>query len=411
LQRHALKHASLESRVLFEEAAAHLNCFQLRSFYFWVRGRCDELSDVLPGTSPQTAHPVCLPMECPDDFESSSQYGLDLLKALQPWLSCRYIKPRFVKICTRVNCVRRPTMLYELRRVMSTMVVQEHHLWLNLAEMRDAKKVRFLDAPISQAGLFGETVEDFAQQFSTVKKQKILAENFSAWLSLPNPSRWLLWTIWLGYAIQFARRPPKFCGVLTTSVRGSSTTFLCAEIAVLLVKNAIETVPSAEMKKEFYSPYFTVPKMCGGLRPILDLRVLNRALLKLLFKMLTLKHILKCVRTQDWFVAIDLKDAYFYVSILPRHRSFLRFAFEGRAYQYKVLPFSISLSPRVFTKVAEAALALLRELGIRILDYLDDWLILAHSWDLVRAHMASSAAVTPLGLQIPTQGMNTFIFS
>ncbi|KAI2644611.1 hypothetical protein H4Q32_030719 [Labeo rohita] len=58
-----------------------------------------------------------------------------------------------------------------LGRAMSTMVVQERHLWLNLAEMRDAEKVRFLDAPISQAGLFGETVEEFALQFSTVKKQ------------------------------------------------------------------------------------------------------------------------------------------------------------------------------------------------------------------------------------------------
>ncbi|KAL0168630.1 hypothetical protein M9458_036852, partial [Cirrhinus mrigala] len=58
-----------------------------------------------------------------------------------------------------------------LGRAMSTMVVQERHLWLNLAEMRDAEKARFLDAPISQTGLFGETVEEFAQQFSTVKQQ------------------------------------------------------------------------------------------------------------------------------------------------------------------------------------------------------------------------------------------------
>ncbi|KAL0199808.1 hypothetical protein M9458_002995, partial [Cirrhinus mrigala] len=472
-----------------------------------------------------------------------------------------------------------------LGRAMSTMVVQERHLWLNLAEMRDAEKARFLDAPISQTGLFGETVEEFAQQFSTVKQQteaikhilprraasagpaqptqqpppvphrgrppttmaqapqpagpaarpaqwsstlrkvappacpqatknphgqpreggssdlgraldsastrlsatrqtattwsmkeqfpslgtiystsdplldgrmlfplsetygrttpvppyalkqqarsddlpsradhlhsshgsdslgraasvvrgfsppathcfpsdgtptlgtpnvtplRPLAENFSDWLNLPNPSRWLLRTIRLGYAIQFARRPPKFRGVLTTSVQGPNTAVLRAEIAVLLAKDAIETVPSAEMKKGFYSPYFIVPKKGGGLRPILDLRVLNRALLKLPFKMLTLKHILTCVRVQDWFVAIDLKDAYFHVSILPRHRPFLRFAFEGRAYQYKVLPFGLSLSPRVFTKVAEAALSPLRERGIRILNYLDDWLILAH---------------------------------
>ncbi len=54
---------------------------------------------------------------------------------------------------------------------MSTMVVQERHLWLNLVEMKDVDKARFLDAPISQAGLFGDTVEDFAQQFSAVQQQ------------------------------------------------------------------------------------------------------------------------------------------------------------------------------------------------------------------------------------------------
>ncbi len=58
-----------------------------------------------------------------------------------------------------------------LRKAMSTMVVQERHLWLNLAEMKDADKARFLDAPISQAGLFGDTVEGFAQQFSAVQQQ------------------------------------------------------------------------------------------------------------------------------------------------------------------------------------------------------------------------------------------------
>ncbi len=98
------------------------------------------------------------------------------------------------------------------------------------------------------------------------------------------------------------------------------------------------------------------------------------------------KRIFGCVRPLDWFAAIDLKDAYFHVSILPRHRPFLRFAFEGRAYQYKVLPFGLSLSPRVFTKVAEAALVPLRERGVRILNYLDDWLILAQSREQLRAH-------------------------
>ncbi len=37
--------------------------------------------------------------------------------------------------------------------------------------MKDVDKARFLDAPISQAGLFGDTVEGFAQQFSAVQQQ------------------------------------------------------------------------------------------------------------------------------------------------------------------------------------------------------------------------------------------------
>ncbi len=101
------------------------------------------------------------------------------------------------------------------------------------------------------------------------------------------------------------------------------------------------------------------------------LRLLNRALHRLPFKMLTHRRMIKCIQPRDWFAAIDLKDAYFHVSILPRHRPFLRFASEGRAWQYRVLPFGLSLSPRVFTKVVEGALAPLREVGIRILNCLE----------------------------------------
>ncbi|KAI2654764.1 hypothetical protein H4Q32_011552 [Labeo rohita] len=101
--------------------------------------------------------------------------------------------------------------------------------------------------------------------------------------------------------------------------------------------------------------------------------------------MLTVKHILSCVRCQDWFAAIDLKDAYFHVSILPRHRPFHQFAFEGWAYQYKVLPLGLALSPCVFTKLTEGALTPLWEKGIRILNYLDDWLI-AHARDRLCEH-------------------------
>ncbi len=55
---------------------------------------------------------------------------------------------------------------------MSTLVVQERHLWLNMADMREPDKVWFLNSPVCQAGLFGDAVENFAQQFSMAQKQK-----------------------------------------------------------------------------------------------------------------------------------------------------------------------------------------------------------------------------------------------
>ncbi len=58
-----------------------------------------------------------------------------------------------------------------LGRAMSTMVVQERHLWLCLADMKEVDKAQFLNAPVSQTGLFGDAVENFAQQFSAAQKQ------------------------------------------------------------------------------------------------------------------------------------------------------------------------------------------------------------------------------------------------
>uniref|UniRef100_UPI003AAC7FDB uncharacterized protein n=1 Tax=Centroberyx gerrardi TaxID=166262 RepID=UPI003AAC7FDB len=94
-----------------------------------------------------------------------------------------------------------------------------------------------------------------------------------------------------------------------------------------------------ETQGGFYSRYFVVPKKYGGLHPILDLRVLNKYLRRFTFKMLTLRQVMQSVRPGDWFTTVDLKDAYFHVPILPRHRQFLRFAYNGTMYEYQVLPF------------------------------------------------------------------------
>ncbi len=63
----------------------------------------------------------------------------------------------------------------------------------------------------------------------------------------------------------------------------------------------------------------------------------------------------------------------------PHHRPFLIFIFEGVACKYTVLPFGLSLAPHTFTKCMDTALSPLIRMGICILNYLDDWLVLAQS--------------------------------
>lgn len=54
----------------------------------------------------------------------------------------------------------------------------------------------------------------------------------------------------------------------------------------------------------------------------------------------------------------------------PPDRMYLRFAFQGIFYQYCALPFSLSLSPRVFMQCTKAVIAPLRQQGICLAKYL-----------------------------------------
>ncbi len=144
-------------------------------------------------------------------------------------------------------------------------------------------------------------------------------------------------TVRSGYTLHFGRNPPCFDRVhLTVVSSASKASVLQQELSSLLLKGAIEEIPHSDLEWGFFSRYFLVLNRDSGLRPILDLRHLNLSLYKGKFKMLTLKTIMSQIRVGDWFVTVDLKDAYFHIQVIRRHRKFLRFTFGGKAYQYKV---------------------------------------------------------------------------
>ena len=192
----------------------------------------------------------------------------------------------------------------------------------------------------------------------------------------------------VGHTLPFNRElgPPIFRGIFATPLRGGPERqdVLLSEIGELVEKRAVEAVPPGEEKAGWYGTYFLVPKKTGGWRPILNLRPLNQLLVVEKFKMETLRNIVLAVREGEWMASLDLKDAYFHVPIIPQHRKFLRFCVQGRCYQYRVLPFGLSTSPRIFTKVLAPVMAALRLRGFHVHPYLDDILVRAGSQELLK---------------------------
>ena len=156
------------------------------------------------------------------------------------------------------------------------------------------------------------------------------------------------------------------------------------EVEKLLRKGAIEEVEPCE--NQFLSNIFTIPKKGGERRPVVDMRDLNNFIEPVHFKMEDLSHLPSLLRRGDFMCKIDLKDAYQTIPIAKKSRIYLRFLWRGRLYQFTCLPFGLRSSPRIFTKVLKPLLVYLRAMGVRLLVYLDDILIMAATPELCLEH-------------------------
>lgn len=150
-----------------------------------------------------------------------------------------------------------------------------------------------------------------------------------------------------------------------------------AEVCKLEAKSAIK--PADPRQDQFSSQIFLVPKKDGAQCPVVNLKPLNRWIVKRKFKMEGERAARDLIRKSNWMVSIDLKDAYLSVPIHQDHRKYLRFLWKGTTFEFQCLPFGLSSAPRVFTKLIKPVMALLRKQGIRSLIFLDDMLLMAES--------------------------------
>ena len=212
---------------------------------------------------------------------------------------------------------------------------------------------------------------------------------------------WVVEVLREGYKILFSRGPPLSDQPLPmpsyppSSIRGRA---LEKEFLDLLQKRAIEQAPQTP---GFYSRLFVVQKDSGSWRPIIDLSTLNTFIVSQRFHMETPQSVLRSIRQGDWMISLDLQDAYLQVPIHPESRRYLRFTMRGVPYQFRVLCFGLTTAPQVFTRLIAPVSAILHRYGIRMLRYLDDWLILAESRDTcIQARDRLLHLCEELGLQV-----------
>lgn len=139
--------------------------------------------------------------------------------------------------------------------------------------------------------------------------------------------------------------------------------------------------PCHRSKNDFVSSIFLAPKPNGAKRFILNLKALNKFVSTTHFKMEDHRTAARLVPKLGFMANIDLKEAYLLVPIAKKHRKYLRFVFDETCYEFKALPYGLSVAPRVFTKLMKEVVNHLRIKGFSSVIYLDDILCIGDTYE------------------------------
>ena len=197
-----------------------------------------------------------------------------------------------------------------------------------------------------------------------------------------------------GYTLPFRTRPhlTRSPSVVSCYVNPHRNSYLLEALHQLMDKNAVEHVHN-QTSLGFFNRLFLVPKPNNKWRPILDLSKLNPFLKTESFKMETPETIRISLQQGEWVTSIDFKDAYFHIPIQEQSRKYLRFHVEGQTYQFNALPFGLSTAPQEFTVIVKEVKLMAMHQGIRIHQYLDDWLVRARSHQACLQHTQDLVAL------------------
>ncbi|OXA45296.1 putative enzymatic polyprotein [Folsomia candida] len=204
-----------------------------------------------------------------------------------------------------------------------------------------------------------------------------LKQFYHEWLTLPSVGKKVL-SIINGYKLPFKTiLNPTFLSNKEVSIQ--ETNDIDTSIRELIQLGAIERCNNDP--NQFVSPIFLVPKPDGSKRFIINLKHLNEYLQYSKFKMEDLRSAIRLMENDCYMTTIDLKNAYYLISVSRSDRKFLRFSWKGELYQFNCLCFGLSSAPTTFTKILRPVMRYLRISGIRNVIYLDNPFTIGNSYE------------------------------
>ncbi|KAA6368764.1 MAG: putative reverse transcriptase, partial [Streblomastix strix] len=138
-------------------------------------------------------------------------------------------------------------------------------------------------------------------------------------------------------------------------------------------------------RAKWFNPKLIIPKHHQKWRKILDASELNNQIQTIHFKMNGTDQVRDLIRKGDWATSLDLKSAFHHLIVYPPHRPYLAFEAMGKVYQYRATSFGTQHSPIFFAQALAMVLTKIRrESDIRILNYVDDLLLLHQNKERLR---------------------------
>lgn len=193
-----------------------------------------------------------------------------------------------------------------------------------------------------------------------------------AWAELPGVSahvqHWIQNKVWFKKKEHIIDRSARNASAVIPGSKGfdeDKFAFLDGKIEELLKCSAIEELPEGVLP-DVLTRLSLAPKPGGGKDPwriIMDMRPENDRHYSKVVRMEHLAHFPSVFASELLLFSLDLKSAYFSVSVDERLARTMGFEWRGKYYKFKCLPFGFKLAPYVFVKIGRQVVKKWRDQG------------------------------------------------